>query len=494
MKTVNRYLAFLAVLFLAFACKPTTRDLSDHETPPAEKVVDFDLDKIRERGYLVALMDNSSTGLFLYRGKTMGYEYDLLKMFTDSIGVDLKLNVTTNLEEAFQKLNKGEGDIMAYNLTVTKERKKRIAFSHYHNLVRLVLVQRKPDNWRDMKLHEIENELIRNPVELIGKKVYVRYSSSYVERLKNLSEEIGGDILIIEDFPNVETEEIIRKVAHGEIDFTVTEEDIALVNSRYYSNLDINTPVSFPQQIAWGVRKNSDSLLTTLNDWIVKMRKTPDYYTVYNKYFKSSRASRMRASSKYSSLGGQEISPYDELIKKTADTLDWDWRLLAAQVFKESKFDPESESWAGAVGLMQVLPTTGEEYGIKNLKNPIQNLKAATQHLLWLKSLWDDVIEDKEERVKFILASYNVGHGHVFDARRLTEKYGDDPDSWSDVAEFLLKKSNSAYFNDEVVEYGYCRGTEPVNYVHEIFSTYDNYKSLYPDLEQDSIQSSDQQF
>lgn len=484
------------LLFLLVSCKRTNQEINDKDPYDSETVVDFDLDKIRERGYIIALMDNSSTGLFLYRGKTMGYEYDLLKMFTDSTGLDLRLNITTNLQEAFEKLNKGEGDIMAYNLTVTKERKKRIAFTHYHNLVKLVLVQRKPENWREMKLHEIEKELIRNPVDLIGKKVHVRYGSSYVDRLQNLSEEIGGDIIIIEDFPNVETEEIIRKVAQGEVNYTVTEENIALVNSTYYPILDVKTAVSFPQQIAWGVRKNSDSLLAELNEWILEMRKTPEYYTVYNKYFRSSKASRIRSKSEYSSIGGDKISPYDSLIKLAADTLNWDWRLLAAQVFQESKFDATTESWAGAIGLMQVLPSTGEEYGVTDLMNPSENLKAATKHLLWLQSLWDDIIEDPDEKKKFVLASYNVGHGHVFDARRLTQKYGDDPDSWSDVSEFLLKKSNSAYFNDPVVEYGYCRGIEPVNYVHQILSTYENYSSIYPDEQHtktDSIQNIDPQ-
>ena len=488
---------FCIILFfsLLLSCKSSNTEINEPDSYQNESVVDFDMEKIRERGYIIALIDNSSTGLFLYRGKTMGYEYDLLRMFTDSIGIDLRLNITRNLEEAFEKLNKGEGDIMAYNLTVTKERKKRIAFTHYHNLVKLVLVQRKPENWRQMKLHEIEKELIRNPVELIGKKVHVRYGSSYVDRMQNLSEEIGGDIIIIQDFPNVETEEIIRKVAEKEVDYTVTEEDIALVNSTYYPILDVKTPVSFPQQIAWGVRKNADSLLNTLNQWITEMRKTPEYYTVYNKYFRSSKASRIRNRSEFSSIGGDKISPYDDLIRQAADTIGWDWRLLAAQVFQESKFNENTQSWAGAVGLMQVLPSTGEEYGVTDLEDPSENLRAATSHILWLQSLWDDIIEDPEEKIKFILASYNVGQGHVLDARRLTEKYGDDPDNWSDVAEYLLKKSKSAYYNDPVVEHGYCRGIEPVNYVKQILLTYENYVSLYPDEPQpaDSIQNTDLQ-
>lgn len=479
-------LVVAAVIWQSCTSTSSSRKSSSPEEEPPEEIVELDLANIMERGYITAIMDNSSTGLFIYRGKTMGYEYELLQVFAKSLGVELRINITPGLEEGFEKLNAGEGDILAYNLTVTKERKKRIAFTHYHNLVEMVLVQRKPANWRDMKLHEIENALIRNPVDLIGKEVVVRNSSSYVDRLQNLSNEIGGDILIIQDDPEVETETIIRKVAEGEIDYTVAEEDIALVNSTYHPNLDVETAISFPTQIAWGVRKNAPDLLDTLNAWILEMRKKPDYYTIYNKYFKSRKSALQRTRSEYFSVGGGKLSPYDSLFRIHADTLGWDWRLLAAQVYKESKFDPNSESWAGAVGLLQLLPATAEEYGVKNLTNPAQNLYAGTMHLKWLQDYFEKHIPEDSERTKFVLAAYNVGHGHVMDAIRLTNKFGGDPQSWNEVSDFLLKKSSSKYFNDEVVQFGYCRGIEPVTYVSNIQAIYESYSALFPDQPKDA--------
>ncbi|MEQ9006243.1 MAG: lytic transglycosylase F, partial [Ekhidna sp.] len=367
----------LCCLIAATSCKQSTSSHANNEYPEREEfIVDLDLPKIKERGYITAIMDNSSTGLFVYKGKTMGYEYELLKMFCEEQGLQLRINITQNIGEGFNKLNTGEGDILAYNLTVTKERKKRIAFTHYHNLQRQVLIQRKPKDWRQMKLHEIEAELIRNPVDLIGKEVVVRPHSSYYDRMVNLSEEIGGDILIVPGETNAETEQLIKQVAEGKIDYTVAEEDIALVNSTYYPNLDIKTPVSFSTQIAWGVRKNSDQLLGALNDWILRMRKTTDYYVIYDKYFRSSKSALRRSRSKYSSIRGGAISPYDSLIEKAADELGWDWLLLAAQVFRESKFNENAESWAGAIGLMQVMPRTGREYDVRNLYDPEQNIYA----------------------------------------------------------------------------------------------------------------------
>lgn len=490
MKIKLNHIAFLVSLFVISSCKNSTEssDTTSQKPERAEVIAKLDLQAIVDRGYLTAVIDNSSTGLFLYKGEPMGYEFDLLTLFCQEIGVELRLEVTPSLSEGFMKLNQGKGDILAYNLTVTKERKKRIAFSHYHNLVRQVLIQRKPDNWRDMKLHEIEKMLIRNPVDLIGKEVWVRNSSSYLTRMRNLSDEIGGDIIIVEDYPDVETEALIRKVAEGEVDYSVADEDVALVNAAYYPNLDVKTPVSLPQQIAWGVRKNAPNLLNKLNDWIDHMRKTNEYYVIYDKYFRSTRQSRRRINSEFFSSGDGRISPYDSLIKVGASKLNWDWRLLAAQINKESRFDPTTKSWAGAIGLMQIMPKTGARFGADNLLDPAQSIEAGSNYLAWLDEFWRPQVPDSLERVKFVLGSYNVGQGHVMDAVRLARKYEKDTTVWDDnVAFYLLQKSYSKFFNDPVVKHGYCRGIEPVNYVADIFTLYDNYVDIIPQKPEDEV-------
>jgi len=332
-----------------------------------------------------------------------------------------------------------------------------------------------------MKLHEIERLMLRTPIELIGKEVYVRKNSAYVSRLKNLADEIGGDILIVEEYSDVETEGIIRKVANGEIDYTVADEDIALVNARYYPNIDIKTPVSLPQQIAWGVRKNADSLVSVLNKWIFQMKKRPEYYAIYDKYFRSTLKSKARLHSDYFSTNGDRISPYDSLIKQAASEIGWDWKLLAAQISQESKFDPDAESWAGAIGLMQLLPLNAIEYGVKNLRNPQQNIQAGTEHIKWLQGIWKKEIADSLERQKFVLASYNVGQGHIQDAVRLAKKYGKNTTLWEDnVADYLLLKSEAKYYKDDVVKFGYCHCKEPVMYVEEILKLYQHYLQLSP--------------
>ena len=473
------------LLLVTSACTRSgsgTRDISgDQSTDSLPAPISFDLDKIRERGTLRAIVDNSSTSYFLYKGQPMGFEYELLELYAKELGVELKLVVISDIDEALRKLNSGEGDLLAFSFTVTKERKKLIKFTDPHYTVRQVLIQRKPAGWQQMKLHEIEKGLLRNQVDLIGKEIHARKSSSYVDRLRNLSNEIGGDIVIIEDLENVETETMIKMVANGEIKYTVADEDIAMVNAAYYPEIDINTPLSFPQRIAWGTRLNAPELVSNVNSWLSDLKRKPDFNVIYNRYFKDPRGSLIRISSDYSSLSGEKVSDYDDLIKQRADSLGWDWRLLLSQVYQESRFDPRAKSWAGALGIMQMVPETGRRFGARNLFDPEQNIRAGTAFLKYLDKLWARTVSDSTERIKFVLASYNVGLGHVQDARELAIKYGRDPVKWDENVEtFLLNKSKAKYYKDPVVKSGYCRGEEPVNYVRQILNRYEQYIQFIP--------------
>ena len=334
-----RYSSFIFIFFVII--------ISCQKDSNPSKIINRDLPEIKKQGELRAITVYSATSYFIYKGKPMGYEYELLKHLADYMGLKLRIVIARDINKIFELLNSGKGDLAAAGLTITKERNKKVEFTEYHNTIRQVLVQRKPPNWREMKKHEIDEMLIRNPIELIGKKVHVRRASSYYSRLKNLSEEIGGDIKIVEVPGNVTTEKIIKKVAEGEIDYTVADENIALINQAYYPILDVDTPVSFPQRIAWAVRKTSPKLLVVVNKWINDMKEEVDYYVIYNKYFKNRRAYRERLGSEYFSISGGNISGFDDSIKQYADSLGWDWRLLASQVYQESRFIPKQNPGPG---------------------------------------------------------------------------------------------------------------------------------------------------
>lgn len=486
MLTFSKFFATTGLVLVCFSCEKAIPPLT-FNVPQVE----IDLDDIIKRGYINALVDNNSFSYFIYKGHPMGYEYELLQLLAKQLDVSLKIKVTSGVGRAFEQLNNGEGDIIAFPLTITKPRREIVNFTRPHFNTYQVLVQRKPDNWKNLSLEQINDSLIRDPADLIGKEIYVIEGTSHELHLKNLSEELGGDILIQNDTLTAESESLIRKVALGEIDYTVADHTMARVNSAYYPNLDVSTVLSVPQQIAWAVRKNSPKLMEVIDQWLLSIKQQPTFMVIYNRYFKSPRTSIVRMQSDYSSLGGNKLSPYDDLIKEGADKLGWDWRLLAAIVYQESKFNPTDESWAGARGLMQLMPETAKRFGATDLKDPKQSLKAGVNYLMYLEKYWTRRIPDQQERLKFVLASYNAGLSHILDARKLCKKYGKDEAKWIDVQYFLLKKSDPQFYRDPLVTAGYCKCEEPVNYVEEVLHRFEEYKIhiRLPQFDEQAVES-----
>lgn len=439
-----------------------------------------DFKEIKEEGVIRAITIYNSTSYFLYRGEPMGFEYELVKQLADDLDLRLEVIVAQNVNHLFDLLNEGKGDIITWGLTITEPRQEIIDFTNYHYVTHQVLVQRKPEGWRRMPGYKLAKYLKSDVIDLIGDTVFVPVRSSYYHRLKNLEQEIGGKIFIDTTVGSATTEDLIQKVADGEIRYTVADHNLASLHRTYYSDLDISTPVSLSQRVAWAVRNNSPELLREVNAWIENIRKRDLYYVLYNKYFRNKKFYTRRIKSEFYSKETGQISRYDSLVKQFADTLEWDWRLLASVIYQESRFNPSDSSWAGALGLMQLMPQTAKELGVTNPTNPYQNIKGGTKYLKRLFAKFDEV-KDTVQRIKFALASYNCGLGHVLDARRLASKYDKDPNWWDDNVEIYLRKMSSLkYYGDPVVKYGFVRGEEPYNYVRDIFLRYEHYRSLLP--------------
>ncbi len=467
---VLKYLVIF-VLFIFTSCSDRSKSKLDGGSNITQ------IDRIKASGKIVAITDYNSTNYFVYRGRPMGYQYELLQSFANYLGVKLEVIVSNDLDRTFSYLQEGDCDIIAVNLTVTTERSKRINFSEPHSQTRQVLVQRKPSAWATMGRRQIESYLLKNQLDLAGKTIYVQKGSIYFDRLQTLSNEIGDSIHVVE-LPNYETEQLIKLVAEGEIEYTVCDEIVGLVNKTYFPNIDVNTAISFPQNLAWAVRKGDDELRNTINAWLINFKKTARYRYTFNKYFKNSRSVSIVQSEYYSNISGK-VSEYDKVFKTESDNIGWDWRLLASLVYQESHFKADVRSWAGAFGLMQLMPSTAKRFGVDTLSTPVQNIEAGVKFIDWLDNILGDKIEDKNERIKFILASYNVGLGHILDARRLAKKYGKNPDVWeNNVDFFILNKSKPEYYHDPVVKYGYCRGEETYKYVNEILNRYEHYKNV----------------
>ena len=440
--------------------------------------VDVDLDKILKNGKLRVATVYSGTSYFLYKGLEMGFEYELLQHFAKDLGVELEIVIENDIDSLIPNLNKGNVDLIAFALTITKERERYVNFSEYTSLTHQVLVQKKPDNWRKLSWHAIDHSLLHDAIELIDDTVSIRANTAYLTRIQNLSEEIGGDIFIDTVDGSLSTDEIMQMVVEGKVKYTIADDELAKIAAKYNPILDISVPVSFSIRNAWATRFSSPELHKRLNKWLNKFKKEVDYFVIYNKYFKNSRDYERRVKSDFYSLKTNRISPYDDLIKEKAKVIDWDWRLLASLVYQESRFDPHAKSWVGAGGLMQIMPVTGRELGLKDPHDPRQSLTAGTKYL---HQIWEqyDQIPDSIQRIKFTIASYNCGPGHVLDAMRLAEKLNLDPTIWDDnVEKMILSLTYRRYFSNPVVKYGHVRGIEPYHYVRQIFGRFNHYKGF----------------
>jgi membrane-bound lytic murein transglycosylase F len=230
--------------------------------------------------------------------------------------------------------------------------------------------------------------------------------------------------------------------------------------------------------VAWAMRRNAPQLKAAIDQWVSSERGRKLLAVLYRKYFVDASGYRERVESKYLTSATGTLSPYDGLFKFYAPRINWDWRLLASQSYQESRFKPTAKSWAGAQGLMQIMPATGREFGVTRLYDPEENIRGGVKYIAWLTKYWEKHISDPGERLKFILASYNTGIGHVEDAQRLALKNGHDSKYWNDVAYWLLQKSKREIYTDPVVKYGFSRGIEPVTYVSLVLERYDHYRQF----------------
>lgn len=469
--TVFTIVAFFAVKWLA--------EYQEKKNTITEPTVSIDIDEIKERGSLRVIIEYNSIGYFIYKGQRLGFEYELMQNLAIALGVKLELVIARSSDDQYNLLNEGKGDIIANGLLINNKIKQQVALTVPYRSVEQVIVQRRTGiSVNPIDSIQKRDTVLQSATQLANKIVYVAENSIYYERLKTLSDSngINMDVRILPDDRG--TDDIIEAVANGEIDYTIANKDIALVNKSYFDNLDVNTIVGNAQNLHWAVRKNSPDLLKMVNNWISNIQKEKFYSQLYFKYFNEDK----RIQFGYDENAGLQqgmISHYDAMIQRYAKNINWDWRLVAAIIYQESKFNPNARSWCGAQGLMQLMPGTARQLGVpgSQVYNPDRNIKGGTDYLKQLEKTWS-TISDFTQRIKFILASYNAGPGHVMDAARLAEKNGYPKDKWDGSVEyFMLYKSNPRFYNDPVVKYGYCRGQEPFNYVRNIVKKYFDYQS-----------------
>ncbi|AHG88280.1 ABC-type transporter, periplasmic subunit family 3 [Gemmatirosa kalamazoonensis] len=473
-----------------------TPGLARTDAAHAGEVAGHDLPEIKWRDTLTVLMPYNSTTYFLYKGEPMGYEYELLKAFAQAHHVVLKVVAIQKRDSLMRFLLAGRGDLVAARLIPMEEDTGRVAFTRplYHT--EPVLVQRgAPPAVAERALPKsvdtalkagpaepptptinVRARLVQRPSELAGQRVTVQKKAPYVPTLIELADSLTGDLQVVEVDSSAEA--LIRGVARGAIQYTVAEGNVAELQGSVYKNLVIRPVIGASKPVAWAVRREARQLRDSLNRWIGDEKTRGVLDRLYKKYFIDARGFQTRLESRYLTSTTGTLSPYDELLRRYAPQIGWDWRLLGSQAYQESRFNPRARSWAGATGLLQLMPSTARSLGVRVLTDPEQNVRGAVKYLQDLERHWAKNVADSTERLKFVLASFNAGTGHVEDAQRLAEKHGDDPLKWAQVSYWLLQLSKTEYYDDPVVKYGFCRGMEPVAYVTVILDRFDHYRQF----------------
>ena len=453
MNTESLNIKTVLILFLPllYCCKGKT---ADSETP------NFNYPDTLRVGTLY-----SPSSYFEYRDQPMGYDYSLAQQLGDDKGIEIEIVVAPSVATMIEMLDSGYIDLAAYDVPVTGETLGKIIPCGYEHLTSQILVQKKGPN------------RISDVTKLIGNDVYVERDSRFYHRLENLDEELGGgiNIRIIEE-DSLISEDLLEKVNDGTIPFTVVDSEVARLNKSYFPDLDMTVELSFPQRSSWAVAKNKAWLGDSVTAWFKQIEPLDQNQRLLRRYFELTRTNKLDIRAFGTNFSKGYISEYDSLFKQYSELMGWDWRLFAAMAYAESRFDNSVVSWAGAKGIMQVMPRTARAFGVseENIIVPSENVKLATKIMQSLDKSLKRYVSDDIERQKFVLAAYNSGLAHILDAINIARAKGYNPQIWSgNVAEALKMKSSPEIYNDpELCRYGYFKGTYTVAYVKSVMELY----------------------
>lgn len=442
---------------------------NSEEAGPVER----DFEEIKNSGVLRMITSYRPESYLLHRGYEAGFEYELLNAFAQEHELVLEIVFREAHENPRDLLNNGSGDVIADHFTITRDRKEAVRFTHSYNIADKVLV------YSDSL--ENQPETIEELAES-GLPVTVRRNSSAYKHLDGLRrQELELNIQIMPD--GLDLKSLLLQVANETTAATVLDEPSADVAVKYIPGLKKGMAIVPKDTVAWAVRQNSSDLEEEMNKFLQQHfrqasdREEPRRSAFLNllrqRYYGESPQIEDYYNPEELASGLGYISAYDGLIKSVADSLDLNWLMLTAMIVQESGFNPGAKSMAGAVGLMQVLPRfSATEY--QSLYEPEINIREGAgifkehlDHYAYLDSL---------NQRSFALATYNVGVGHMIDARRLVMDHNKDPNDWANVEDALLKLMQRRYY--ENARYGYCRGIETVQYVKQILNRYRMYQRV----------------
>ncbi len=459
---MNRFFLLLCFLIIISSC--SDNNIGKEALSPQQQY-----HSIITSGVLKVTLNYNSIDYYVYKGKPLGFQLELLNELATHLGLQLQVQVRDNYAQDFESLVLEESDFIAGNVKKTTLRNRFLLYSVPHSKSALVLVQRKSRK---------ENQVCKWE-DLEGKVITLPAHSSFSEYLFRSSVKNQVDYSFKYDKES-SIENLIEMVSNKSIEFTVCEENVAKVYSTYYDNIDYSFSVSDTLSLSWVFHPRNSVLLDTVNSWLLDFKESPKFNKLYRKYYSISQ-SPDRFSNTMDFRKQKNMSKYDKVLKKVSKKYDWDWRLYGAIIYQESKFIDGLVGDGGSFGLLQLMPNTARKFGINPTMSGEEQITKGAQLIDYLRKKYNEANSDIEQHWKFVIAAFHTGSGHVDDARRIAEKFGKNPNIWdSNVDSCLILKAKPTIYHLPEVKSGYHYGKRSVKYVNDVWNRYLHYKNIYP--------------
>jgi len=455
---------FFAVSFFIFGWLSHTAYKPVHRIEPPSV-----LDKIKKEKVLNVVLLNSPSTYYIGSDRPKGFEYDLLKSYADYLNVELNITTANTTKEAIALSKNPKIHITSASLAKTSTREKTFNFGPaYFEVQEQVICSRKM-LWDGVFPKDVE--------DLVGLKIVVGDGTSYSDTISKLQDD-GFDINATYT-SEYSTEELIEKVALNEIDCTIADSNIYALNRRYFPNVALAFSISNREQLAWVLTPNSKELEADMYSWLNsynqsgEMARLKDHYYSFVHFFDYYNTKMFYKRIK------TRLPKYKKYFKEYGQKYHIPCSVLAAQSYQESHWNPKAKSFTGVRGLMMLTRSTAKQLGVKNRLDPAQSIRGGARHLnQMMKYVSKDVVG--EDRMKFALAAYNIGLGHIEDAQKLAKKMGLNQNVWNDLKVALPLLSQKRYY--KTLKHGYARGSEPVKYVDSIYDYKDILQNTTEDL------------
>ncbi|WP_051235632.1 membrane-bound lytic murein transglycosylase MltF [Marinimicrobium agarilyticum] len=414
------------------------------------------LERVHALGELRVISRNGPTTYYEGPHGQTGFEYLLLKQFANELGVELVIEDEEALNTMLHKVRSGQTHFAAAGLSVTERRRRLVRFNTPYMTIRQQVLY----NSRTKKPTSVQ--------DLVGKEILVIANSSHAERLKNLQQHYPA--LSWREESAIEMIDLLEKVHSGEVDYAIVDSNAYSLNRHTFPRARVAFDLGAPQELAWAFPQSQDeSLYRAAEDFLQRIKSDGTLAAISERFYDHIDEVTTGGALLFSYRLKNRLPQWQTLLKDAAQEFELDWRLLAAISYQESHWNPDARSRTGVRGLMMLTMAAASDMGINNRVDPAQSIHGGAKYF---RNLYDRLPEriQGEDRTWLALAAYNVGMGHLEDARKITQALGGDPDRWVDVREHLPLLAKRSYY--KYTRHGYARGWEPVTYVRNIRNFY----------------------